>query len=519
MENAQETSSIVYKSPLRKLVRFFEKSRNGWKVKCRTAKAMLKRLKNRVRFLEQSRARWRERAQELEKELAQVKAARQILEREVEALKSELNDAQRVRQPEGFEVIGVGHQYSVGHIELFISLVLSAASSLRGAGKGMAVVFSCLGIESDCPTWQTGRLWLLRLGYYKLTRPKVQADDWVWIMDHTLQLGAEKCLLILGVRLSALPAVGKCLGHADVEPIALLPVKQSDGQIVFQQLEQAAEKTGVPRAIVSDHGRDLELGVSLYCQAHPETSPIYDIKHKTAAVLKHELERDAVWVHFTQLASQTKRQLQQTDWAALAPPQQRTKARYMNVDVLIEWGQGVLAFVDTLPASTPFNADQVHAKLGWITDFRQPLLEWNELLTLVTLTENFVRQRGLYQAAPAELELCLPLVHTPRAQKVRTELMIFVTQEAAKTRPNERLVGSSEVIESVLGKLKYLERDQAKSGFTGLVLGVCAGVSSLSQAVIQKALETVSTQKVLDWCKENLGPSVQAKRRQAFDTS
>ena len=71
------------------------------------------------------------------------------------------------------------------------------------------------------PAWFTGRLWLLRLGYYKLTRPKEQTEDWVWIVDHTVQLGKEKCLVILGVRLSALPIEGHCLSHEDVEPIAL----------------------------------------------------------------------------------------------------------------------------------------------------------------------------------------------------------------------------------------------------------------------------------------------------------
>jgi len=35
-----------YKSPQRKLVRFFEKSRDQWKAKCQTAKFTVKRLQN-----------------------------------------------------------------------------------------------------------------------------------------------------------------------------------------------------------------------------------------------------------------------------------------------------------------------------------------------------------------------------------------------------------------------------------------------------------------------------------------
>jgi len=85
-----------------------------------------------------------------------------------------------------------------------------------------------------------------------------------------------------------------------------------------------------------------------------------------------------------------------------------------------------------------------------------------------------------------------------------------------KARADERLLGSSEVIESIFGKLKRLEQDQSKSGFTGLLLSVAAMVSTTTKSVVQKAMEKVSTKSVLDWCKKNIGQSIQAKRKEAF---
>ena len=166
---------------------------------------------------------------------------------------------------------------------------------------------------------------------------------------------------------------------------------------------------------------------------------------------------------------------------------------------------------------TSFDPEQLQEKPGWITRFRQPLEEWGELLQLVTSTESFVRQQGLYHDAHLKLrEQLQSLAHTDRTQRVRAELVAFVAQEAAKARPNERLLGSSEVIESVLGKLKRLEQDQAKSGFTGLLLCIGAMVATTTTEVVQKALETVPTKQVWAWCKETLGQPVQAKRREAF---
>jgi len=44
------------------------------------------------------------------------------------------------------------------------------------------------------------------------------------------------------------------------------------------------------------------------------------------------LHEDTRWHAFTHEATQTKNRVQQTALAFLAPPNQRTKARYMNLD-------------------------------------------------------------------------------------------------------------------------------------------------------------------------------------------
>ena len=69
-----ESEAKRYKSSRRKLVKFFEQSRNQWKTKSIAAKAQVKYLKNRIRYLEGSQAKWKSKAIELEQELARLKA-------------------------------------------------------------------------------------------------------------------------------------------------------------------------------------------------------------------------------------------------------------------------------------------------------------------------------------------------------------------------------------------------------------------------------------------------------------
>jgi hypothetical protein len=514
------TDNSSYTSPKHKLLNFFHSSRDKWKAKCLEAKATIKTLKNRIRFLERSKEEWKEKAKQREAENTELKARWLEAEKELEELKKkEVEQSPNHVSLEPFDLALPRHHYSVGQVLWFISLVLSAAISLRASSEAMSITSALFGLGVTIPSWSSGRLWLLRLGYYKLTRAKEQAADWVWIVDHHIAVGEGKCLIILGVRLAQLPEVGQCLRHEDVEPIELFPVPHSDGKIVYQQLEKAAKKTGIPREIVADQGSDLKKGIEEFCQKHEQTSYVYDIKHATAAVLKRELSDDPAWVAFTRSLGQTKSRLQQTELAHLCPPAQRAKAQYMNIARQIEWGSKTLKLVDEASLEGNKRAGEMVEKLGWLREYRAELGEWGEMLEVVEGSEEFVRKQGLYQGAEQWLEKQLgSQPRSERAKKVRQELVAFVASEAGKATEGERLLGSSEVIESVIGKLKRVEGEPTARGMTSMILSVAAIVSKTSKEIVQKALAKVKTKKVLEWSKKNLGKTVQAKRKEAFSS-
>ncbi len=65
---------MEYSSPVRKLMRFFRRSRDGWKRKCLSAKQSRKLLKNKVRALEHSRARWKQQVAKQQVRIAELEA-------------------------------------------------------------------------------------------------------------------------------------------------------------------------------------------------------------------------------------------------------------------------------------------------------------------------------------------------------------------------------------------------------------------------------------------------------------
>jgi hypothetical protein len=227
------------------------------------------------------------------------------------------------------------HQFPVILLQLFFDLVLSVATSLRAASGVLRLLGSRVNATSlSTPCANTGRMWILRVGLYEITRPKEQADDWVWIADHTRQAGAVKCLLIVGCRLREWQQNPHPLEHRDLQVLMLEPVEKSSGELIVEQFTRVAQTTGIPRAIISDGGADLQRGIMLYRQQNPAVAPIYDITHKLARFLHKVLTEDARWGEFLQAMSHSKKQYVRSSLAFLTPPLVRDQDRYMNSSVL-----------------------------------------------------------------------------------------------------------------------------------------------------------------------------------------
>jgi hypothetical protein len=403
-------------------------------------------------------------------------------------------------------------------------MVLSGAISLRATSRILSLILPHFNLESSSvPSWHTGRLWLIRLGYYKLYRSKVKANDWVWIVDHSIQAGSEKCFMILGIRLSELPK-GRPLTYEDVEPIALLPVVKSNGAVVYEQLESIVEKTGVPRSIVGDYGSDIKAGIEKFCLKYQGTAYIYDMKHKMASLLKKMLHGNERWELMKRLSKKTKQQIHQTPLAALAPPAQRTKARYMNTEFLLNWATKILLFIeqsDEKLIQLGYEAAKVQEKLGWLTGFQQDIECWTQIVNMVTITEHFIRNQGLYRNCNVQLnEIFAKEIGSIQIESVRQfqqDILHFVKNESQKALPEERLLGSSEIIESVFGKQKFIEKEQSASGFTGLLLTLGSIVSKTTIDVVKQAMEATPTKIIHEWYRTHIKKSSQAKRIEAFN--
>jgi hypothetical protein len=390
---------------------------------------------------------------------------------------------------------------------------------LRAAGRVLEFVARSFGLPFSAPDWTTGRMWLLRFGLAQLLAAEEPADDWVWLIDHSVQIGKEKVLAILGIRRVDLPMPERPLRADDLALIDLVPMERATREDVAARLEEAAARAGVPCAIVDDRGVDLNGGVQIFRRGHPRTVEIYDVKHKGACLLKARLEKDPSWAAFSAELARARCAIQQTELGPLTPPASKPKARFMNLGGQLDWADGVLRLLDRAPGDLPswLPADRLDAKLGWLRGFRGELGRWRRCQAAVDAAVEVVGREGLHAGTAADLGAALPVAEGGTAgHHLAEELLGFVRAQAELVPPGGRLPGSTDVLESCFGRFKVLEKDHAKGGFTSLLLGFGSLFAEATLENVLGAMRAVPTLWVKAWCSAHLGQTLQSKRVEAL---
>jgi len=402
-------------------------------------------------------------------------------------------------------------------INRYIELVLSFSLSMNSASKILPLMFDL----KRTPSINSGKSWMLKLGYYNLTKKQIIANDWIYIIDHSIQLGKEKLLLILGIRAKDLPK-DRALKYEDTEIIDLQPVKTSTGEIVYEQLKDTFKRTGVPRAIVSDKGSDINAGVKKIQNENLNMVHIYDLKHKIALIIKNILEADDEWSKFKIFANFVTKKLQNTVIAGYKPPKQKEKARYMNIENLVYWGDKILIQYEILQQKETKTEEEIKLEsiIKDIAKFKESIESWVEMVMVFELIEKFMNIHNLQSNSYEKFHELhgdkLLKIKTAKARGFATQILSFIKEQQSVCNENERLLHSSQLIESLFGKFKSLEKEQSKSSFTSLILSIGAVVSKTTSDVLKRALETVNVNMINEWSKEKVGTTIQAQRKKLY---
>lgn len=380
----------------------------------------------------------------------------------------------------------------------------------------MRIVFETIpnlkNFKAPSPT--TFKRWVQKVGYYKLMLPKVVADDWMIIIDASIQMGEKKCLLVIGCRQADFPR-GRALMMEDLEILSLSIVSSLNADVVTKVLDEVASIVGKIVSICNDRGPEMLRGVKNFQINHPETRKINDTAHRVANLLEATLENSKRWKEFREQVTQSRRRMQNSLIPGFLPPSPRTKARYMNVDSLIIWAEEMLLLLDTPGSLTESEMEELKKYIGWLLSYREDIGYWNRIVSIGVVARHIVREEGIHINIVASFEQSISSIKMGALElQFADELVMFLLEQSKGIKPGECFVGSSELLESLFGKIKYMEHEQTAFGFTSLLLAAMAHVGSSDDKLIQQAITTIKLSDIEEWSAKEIGRSIQSQRRQ-----
>lgn len=336
------------------------------------------------------------------------------------------------------------------------------------------------------------------------------------IIDASIQMGEKKCVLILGARADNLNKTkNRILTLEDLEILSMRIVSTLNNQVVVEMLTEVEEAVGKIIAICSDRGSEILCGVKHFQKKSPETRHIGDTAHRVSNFLENFLEKAPNWKKFRELVTHARRRMQNSLVSGALPPSPRAKARYMNVDTIIIWATDMLLLLDHSPSNPSLDIEELRKYLGWILMYREDIEYWNRLINIGKAARHVVRTEGIHISIADSFEQAISALKIePKELLFANQLTEFLLIQSKDVKFGEWFIGSSEILESLFGKIKYMEREQRAFGFTTLVLAGMAAVGPLDEKIVTMAMKTVKRSDIDKWAAKEIGQSVQSQRRQ-----
>jgi hypothetical protein len=375
------------------------------------------------------------------------------------------------------------------------------------------------GLISWVPHFTTAIGWALRVGLHCLQQAQCPlAKKWVCIADFTMQIGAKKALIVLRVPVSAF-SQGKALTLKQVDVIGLSLGETWNGERVKTYLQSLFARCGWPSHVVSDCGSDMKKGIAdALLEAPNQASWISDVTHFVANALKHYYAKLSLFQQFQALCTRIRQRLQQTQLAFLLPPKARAKGRFLSVSRQAQWGLQTLNYLEAKEREHSPEATALAQALRGLKSFKLFLMTLVRNTTCLNEVMKMVKTQGL---SAVSIQACQErLADLPVRSPIRKEVSHYLQHYLPIVELSESpLLGSSDVIESLIGKAKQRLEANGRNELNKSILLIPCMCGELTQDLVAEALSTVSVQDVTTWVSENVGETMQSKRRREMPRS
>lgn len=370
----------------------------------------------------------------------------------------------------------------------------------------------------ETPTHVTIRNRALKIGYYELTRKKMKSDDWIILLDHSIQFGQEKIFVVLGIQENSFLKLKRPLQYTDLETLIIKPAKTWNGKLVMCEIKKLQKDIGLIKYAVGDYGSDLKKGLRLAGITH-----IRDLSHLISLLIEKIYKKDERYEGLKKSMSLMRNKFIQTDIASIVPPKSRKKSEYQSFDKTIKWAQKSLYLINnTLNNSKkkkelkkefdPKTLTRIKKELSWINSYKELIIELSEIKSAVKEIEKKIKHSGLSLASIKSAEKSLLKSQSKNGKLLKTKLLTKLHEQFELLPDIDTILFSSDILESAFGKYKNRVSENSMASVTNLMLIIAAFTCSLTKEKVNECIENVKISDIKKWSQDNVGTSLHKQR-------
>jgi hypothetical protein len=396
------------------------------------------------------------------------------------------------------------HKFSYFVIEIILFIKLSTSVSFKAMSKQSSILNIYLEEVTEDPTNTTIMNWVKKLGLYQLEKAKEKADDWIIILDHSIQLGQDKLFVVLGIRESTID-FSRPLQYQDLTPLLITSKVKWTGEIIKIILLELESKLGKIKYAVGDYGSDIKKGLELSGILH-----MHDVTHRIGLIVEKLYGTDVLFADVTARMSEMRIKLAQTASAPIIPPAQRKKSRYLNIATISNWATRALRLAQN--ESLDKNDQPITDSILWLKEYEPLISEMGGINKVILSISKILKHKGFSKETIAKCNKEMDSLSSAKGELFKLKINEYF-EAMQKLMPNTvSILCSSDIIESTFGKYKNYVSSNPMACMTDLCLCIAAFTSNLDKEEIKQALESVLIKDIKKWTTDNIGESLLKKR-------
>ena len=407
---------------------------------------------------------------------------------------------------------------------LLIFLVIEGVISYRSSTRILKIFQKKTPLEIQwIPHFTSVINWTCRVGKGLLEQVTKIDKPWIAIADHSIDIGIKQLFVVLRVELDIFLQREGAISLKDCECIGIKVSSKVTGESVAKDLEDFFKKVGEPVAIIKDGGRVLNNGVEIYKKRHDSNiKSIDDITHVVANGLKKQFEKTKGYKQYMKMLRDGATKLRQTDLAFLIPPKLRNKGRFQAISKLNNWAKKLIdkkifakrgrAKKDSLLRRLRGAFPNFSLSKPFVKNFIKTTDTTNKIMKL--LKNSGLNLTTYHQST----ELLKKL---PKNSKTRKIVRVWLEKhiKIQKELDSYPLPISSDIIESLFGKFKYILKRSPQSDMNRATLLIPLICGNLDKQKILFALENTKHKELKKWEEENIPYTVRKKRFDFFNNN